>query len=126
LKLHLDKSAGINAFTGYGLGFVMVNGIRYDKSLVVLPDTILEDWVPSSLEALTANDLQQIMEFRPEILLLGTGTVQRFPSRPILQALVQAQIGLEVMDNSAACRTYNVLAGEDRRVAAALMMAPPT
>jgi len=103
----------------------MVNGTRYNKSLVVLPDTILKDWVPSPLEALTAHDLQPIMEFRPEILLLGTGIVQRFPPRHILQALAQARIGLEVMDNSAACRTYNVLAGEDRRVAAALMIAPP-
>jgi uncharacterized protein len=121
MKLHLEKVPGRNLFTGYGADFVLVNGTRYESSLVVAPDFIRSDWTPVGLAELTDDALAVIRDLHPEIVLLGTGKVQRFPAPGSLRALIEAGIGVEVMDNSAACRTYNVLASEERRVAAALI-----
>ncbi len=121
LKLHLSNLSGSNAFTGYGEGYVMVNRQRYEHNLVVLPDRILTDWQPAGFDQLRAGDFALLAELAPEIVLLGTGSRLRFPRPELTRALVEARIGLEVMDMQAACRTYNVLAAEDRKVAAALL-----
>jgi uncharacterized protein len=121
MKLHLSNPSGINAFTGYGEGYVMVNRQRYERNLVVLHDRILTDWQPAGFDELSAADFARLAELRPEIVLLGTGTRLRFPRPELTRALVEARIGLEVMDVQAACRTYNILAAEERKVAAALL-----
>ncbi len=121
LKLHLDNISGINAFTGYGEGHVMVNGQRYGHNLVVLPERIVNDWQPAGFDQLTAADFAQLAALGPEIVLLGTGSRLRFPRPELTRALIEARIGLEVMDIHAACRTYNILAAEERKVAAALL-----
>ena len=121
LKLHLSKISGINTFTGYGEGYVMVNRQRYERSMVVLPDRILTDWQPAGFDMLQAADFDRLAELAPEIVLLGTGARLRFPRPELTRALIDAHIGLEVMDLQAACRTYNILAAEDRKVAAALL-----
>jgi uncharacterized protein len=120
VKLHASSPSGLNTITGYGEGYVMVNGERRNSSLVVLPDRIV-DWDPTSFDALTAQDFIFLKELNVEILLLGTGPRQRFPHPRLAAALAQAGIGLEVMDVQAACRTYNILVAEERRVAAALL-----
>ncbi len=121
LKLHLANISGSNAFTGYGEGYVMVNRQRYEHNLILLPDRIIGDWRPAGFDELTAADFEQLAELAPEIVLLGTGARLRFPRPELTRALMEARIGLEVMDVPAACRTYNILAAEDRRVAAALL-----
>jgi uncharacterized protein len=121
LKLHLDNISGINAFTGYGEGYVMVNGQRYGHNLVVLPQRIVSDWQPAGFDQLTAEDFARLAALGPEIVLLGTGSRLRFPRPELTRALIEARIGLEVMDIQAACRTYNILAAEERKVAAALL-----
>ena len=121
LKLHLDNISGINAFTGYGEGYVMVNRQRYEHNLVVLPDRIVTDWQPAGFDQLSAADFIRLAELAPEIVLLGTGTRLRFPRPELTRALYEARIGLEVMDIKAACRTYNILAAEERKVIAALL-----
>jgi len=121
LKLHLSNISGINAFTGYGEGYVMVNRQRYERSLVVQPDRLLTDWRPAGFDALAAADFARLAELKPEIVLLGTGARLRFPRPELTRALMEARIGLEVMDIQAACRTYNILAAEERKVAAALL-----
>jgi uncharacterized protein len=123
LKLHLSRADGLNTFTAYGPGYVAVNGKRYHRSLVVLPDRIIEDWPASSVDALTAEHLADLVAHAPEIVLLGTGAQLRFPRPEIMRPLLESRIGLEVMDVQAACRTYNILAAESRRVAAALLLA---
>jgi uncharacterized protein len=123
LKLHLSRADGLNTFTAYGPGYVAVNGHRHHRSLVVLPDRIIEDWPASSVEALTAEHLAALVAHAPEIVLLGTGAQLRFPRPEIVRPLLESRIGLEVMDVQAACRTYNILAAESRRVAAALLLA---
>ena len=121
MKLHLTDISGSNAFTGYGEGYVMVNGQRHEHNLVVLPDRIVTDWQPAGFDQLTAADFTRLAELAPEIVLLGTGARLRFPRPELTRALLEARIGLEVMDIQAACRTYNFLAAEERKVAAALL-----
>ena len=121
LKLHLANISGINAFTGYGEGYVMVNAQRYERSLVVLPDQLVTDWRPAGFDALDPADFARLAGLAPEIVLLGTGSKIRFPRPELTRALIDARIGLEVMDIRAACRTFNILAAEERKVAAALL-----
>jgi len=121
LKLHLSNISGVNAFTGYGEGYVMVNRQRYERNLVVLHDRILTEWQPAGFDELDAADFALLAELKPEIVLLGTGARLRFPQPELTRALIEARIGLEVMDIRAACRTYNILAAEERKVAAALL-----
>jgi uncharacterized protein len=120
VKLHASRPSGVNTITGYGEGYVMVNGERRASSLVVLADRI-EDWSVAAFDALTAEHFQFLRELDVEIVLLGTGPRQRFPHPRLTAALAQAGIGLEVMDVHAACRTYNILVAEERKVAAALL-----
>jgi uncharacterized protein len=120
VKLHASRPSGVNTITGYGEGYVMVNGERRASSLVVLADRI-EEWSVAGFDALTAEDFQFLKKLDVEIVLLGTGARQRFPHPRLTAALVQAGIGLEVMDVHAACRTYNILVAEERKVAAALL-----
>ena len=121
MKFHLTRPDGRNLFTGYGPGYLSVNGTRHETSLIVLADRVAQ-WAVDSLEALDEAAFEQLAKLPVEILLLGTGTALRFPHPRLSQAVRDAGIGLEVMDTSAACRTYNILLGEDRRVGAALLL----
>lgn len=122
MKLQLESATGLNAFTGYGEGYVVVNGQRIDKSVVVLPERILADWPARSFDGLAAEHLAILAELGREIVLLGTGSRLRFPRAEVIAPLVRAGIGIEVMDIQAACRTYNILMAEQRKVAAALLI----
>lgn len=122
MKLHTSAPTGLNTFTGYGAGYVMVNQERHTRSLVVLPDRLIIDWAASTFAALDAGHLAPLADCGLEILLLGTGDRLRFPAPEILRPLVEAGVGVEVMDVQAACRTYNILAAEDRKVGAALLL----
>jgi uncharacterized protein len=122
LKLHLSQNSKRNAFTAYGPGFVAVNSVRYESSLVVLPDRIVQDWNVQNFESLAQRDIDALALLKPELVLLGTGDRLRFPDSRLLSSLAAARIGAEVMDTRAACRTYNILAEEGRNVAAALII----
>ena len=113
---------GRNAFTAYGPGYVEVNGKRYTSSLVVSGDRLIADWPADSVGALKADHLAAIVQLSPEIVLVGTGAAFTFPEPGVLAPLHAARIGVEVMDTSAACRTYNILLGEGRNVVAALIV----
>ncbi|MGH8680265.1 MAG: Mth938-like domain-containing protein [Burkholderiales bacterium] len=122
MKLHLDGAPGRNQFTGYGAGYVVVNGTRYERSLVVLPTRIVTDWPATTFDALEASHLDALAALGAEVVLLGTGASLRFPRPELTRALVGARVGLEIMDVQAACRTYNILMAEERKVAAALLL----
>ncbi|OIP08021.1 MAG: hypothetical protein AUK53_10840 [Betaproteobacteria bacterium CG2_30_59_46] len=124
MKFHLADAVGLNIFTGYDTDYVAVNHRHYQTSLIVLPDGIVEEWPPQSFAALETAHFEAILEFAPEIVLLGTGGTLRFPHPRLTEALIRARIGVEVMDTPAACRTYNILASEGRKVAAALILSP--
>ena len=121
MKLHEDRSAALNTVTGYGAGFIEINGVRHQGHLIVTPESPVEAWSTDSFEALTADDFDGLRRFEPEVVLLGTGTRQRFAHPRLLRPLTQAHIGVECMDSAAACRTYNILMNEGRRVLAAFL-----
>ncbi len=120
MKLHASAPGGANTVTGYGPYYVAVNGRRHQSSLVVLRDRVL-DWPPASFDALSGEDFQVLERLDVDIVLLGTGAKQRFPAPGLTAGLRAKRIGLEVMDLQAACRTYNILVAEERKVAAALL-----
>lgn len=108
-------------FTAYGIDFVAVNQEKYGENLIVLPESLIPEWSSATPATLTAEDMQVLLGLGTEIILLGTGSRQRFPSGALMRPFAPARIGLEVMDLQAACRTYNILAAEGRKVAAALL-----
>ncbi len=121
MKLHLANTAGLNMFTAYGDDYVAVNHEKHLKNLILLPESIIHEWSTATVETLAASDMQKLLELGTEIILLGTGKRLRFPAGPLMRPFAPAGIGLEIMDLQAACRTYNILAAEGRKVAAALL-----
>lgn len=122
MKLNLDLAAGINVITGHGSGFLMINGQRHERSLVVGPKVLDTAWGVTAFETLTSEDFAALLQHGANVTLIGTGTRQRFPSPALLRPLIDAQRGFEVMDTAAACRTYNILAAEGRNVIAAMII----
>ena len=121
MKLHLPAATTENHFTGYGPGYVMVNNVRHEKNIIVLPERLMQ-WDVAAFQALSGQDFEFLANLAPEIVLLGTGSDLRFPHPSLSQSLADARIGLEVMNTPAACRTYNILMAEGRKVAAALLL----
>ena len=95
---------------------------EHRESFVVAPDALVNAWAPGGFEALSEDDFARVASLSPEIVLLGTGAQQRFPHPRLYRALTDAGIGVEVMDSAAAARTYNIIAAEGRRVAAAILL----
>ncbi len=124
MKFHQTRISGQNQFTGYGAGYVSINGAQHADSLIVLPDRLVP-WPVTSFAALTERDFQTLAELGLEVLLLGTGQHIRFPHPALMRVVVEAGTGVEVMDTPAACRTYNILLAEQRRVGAALLIETP-
>ncbi len=121
MKLQLVQTQGLNVVTAYGDDYVSVNAVRHSANLIVLPSQIIENWTLSRFENLALDDFALLAALDVEVLLLGTGNQLRFPRPELLQPLIAVNKGLEVMDLQAACRTFNILAGEGRSVAAALI-----
>ena len=122
MKLHASSPTALNTFSGYGEGYVLINGQRHEGSMIVMPER-MQPWDVAGFDALKEADFEVFLELKLEILLLGTGPKQRFPHPRLTRALAQRRIGVEVMDLQAACRTYNILMAEERIVAAALLFA---
>lgn len=123
VKLQLESGeVGTHLVRAYGPGQVTVNQEVYRCNLVLTRERVLTNYLPDDFEALQARHFEALMELQPEVVILGTGKRLRFPKAELTRALVQAQIGFEVMDTGAACRTYNILVSEGRRVVAALLI----
>ncbi len=121
MKLHITNTAGLNLFTAYGDDYAAVNQEKHQKNIILLPESILPEWTTATVSTLTEADMQILLGLGTEIILLGTGKRLRFPPGELLRPFALAGIGLDVMDLQAACRTYNILAAEGRKVAAALL-----
>ena len=121
MKLHLQNPAA-NLLTGSGEGWLRVGATEYRENLVLTPDVVRPGWAPRGFDALTAEDFGALLEHHPEIALIGTGRRQRFPHARLLRRLLDARVGVEIMDTRAACRTFNILIAEERRVVAALIL----
>jgi uncharacterized protein len=121
MKLHTDPRTG-NTVTAHGEGYVAINGQRYSGSLIVQPEAIDIEWEVSGATALDASHIERLLATGADILILGTGKRQQFPPLNLLKSVIAAGRTVDVMDTSAACRTYNILMSEGRTVAAALII----
>lgn len=117
---HPDQAFYLRAADGTS---ALVNERRLYSSFVLSPDRLVEDWPVRSVKALTPQDLESVLALEPEVILLGSGPTQIFPPAAVLAACLGRGVGLETMTNAAAARTFNVLAGEGRRVVAAFVIA---
>jgi uncharacterized protein len=122
MKFTLDARSDINLIRGYGTGVVRVGEQTLHKPCIVAANALLTQWQAPSVELLAPEHLQEVFELRPEVALLGTGATQRFPSKIVRQAFTARGVALETMDLGAACRTYNILVQEERRVVALLFL----
>jgi len=122
LKLQSDPHFGANTITGYGDGYVEINQTPYAHAVLLSSDGAISAWPVQSFDKLEAIHFGQMVDLKPELILIGTGNKQRFPKPELLKALISANIGFEIMDSQAACRTYNILVGEGRQVLLALIV----
>ncbi len=121
MKFHREATSEF-AITGYTADSVSVGGIEFWHSLRVSHQTVAEPWSVASFADITATTLADGTRVQAEIVIIGTGKKLRFPPPDALNPLREARIGFELMDTAAACRTYNVLLGEGRQVAALLLI----
>ena len=122
MKIQLEHLGQVNRIPRYAPGRINVNDTVYEASVIVLPDRVIADWPPQRFADLQPAHFTLLRELQPEVVLLGTGARLQFPAPRLARCLYESGVGLEVMDTGAACRTYNVLVGEGRRVVAALLM----
>lgn len=126
MKLHLTTAENNYLITGYGLDddvhFIAVNKQKYTQNLIVLADMLIVDWHATDFSSLNAAHFEELINLKPEVVLLGTGATHQFLHPKIVQNLTANNIPLECMTTAAACRTYNILMSEGRKVAAALLI----
>lgn len=122
MQFTLETPSQVNVVRAYSRSELRIGETRVRTSCIVTADRLITDWTPHCIEALTPEHLAQVLELEPQVVLLGTGPHQRFPPAAIRSLLAERGVGLEVMDLGAACRTFNILVQEERRVAAALFL----
>jgi uncharacterized protein len=121
VEFSLDHATGRYQIRSYAPKKITINDTVYSDSLIISPDQLIVPWPVSSLAELNHSSLATINALKPEVVLLGTGRVLQFPAAELLAYFTQQHIGVEVMDTAAACRTFNVLTAEGRRVVAGLV-----
>lgn len=121
MKLHSTSTQQYQTITAYDDYGVEINAVRFEHSLLVLPEIAAMAWPVSDFDALTTEHFAYIDRTQPDVVILGTGQRQRFVHPQLTTILTARRIGVECMDNQAACRTYNILMAEGRKVALALI-----
>lgn len=114
--------ADIALIQAYDAGCIRIAGREHTRGLLLAPGRVDADFAPAGLDQLTAEHMTLLIDLAPQVVVLGTGQRQRFPDPAIYAALMAHGIGIEIMDTGAACRTYNILASEGRRVVALLLL----
>jgi uncharacterized protein len=122
MKLTLHQETGVNIVRAYSPGRLQLAGQLITAPVLMSPDRLVTDWAFASVDSLSENDLAEALSWEPDVLILGTGERQTFPPAALIARLAGRGVGMEVMTTSAACRTYNVLTVDGRRVAAALVV----
>ena len=122
MALHLDSDTNNKLFTGHGAGYVAVNGKQYQRPVVVMPEEVRTDWSATDFASLNESHFDYFLALKPEVLLFGTGAKQQFAHPNLFRELIRSNISIEFMDTPAACRTYNILVAEDRKVVAAVLL----
>lgn len=121
MKLHADAVPSLNTVTAYGPGFIEINRERHGGPVLLMPEGPVRIWTAQSVEQLDEAAFEALRALEPEIVLVGTGPTQRFLHPRLTAPLSRMRIGVDLMDSRAACRTYNILMAEGRRVLAALL-----
>lgn len=121
MKLTQEVRPTLNVITGHSPGAILLGERRLSGPVALMADQLLHPWAAAPVGELALAHFAPVLAWRPEILLLGTGLRQQFPPAALMGALFAQRIGFEAMDTRAACRTYNVLVGEGRPVALALL-----
>lgn len=114
--------ATINVILEFSPLRVMVGSQSFDDSFIVTPDTVISPWLRKNRGTLSSSDLFPLLALDVDILLVGTGPTQEIPGPSVYRAFVDKGISIEFMDSAAACRTYNILVGEQRRVGAGITL----
>ena len=122
MKLQPDRIEGVNVISGLLPDAVSVNGVTHRSGIVIPWLGDIAAWGQAGFEGLTVNDFDRLADLQPELVIFGSGARIRFVPPGLLRNLMAKRIGIETMDTAAACRTYNVLAGESRKVVAALLL----
>lgn len=122
MKFSEDYATGVNVIRSYDDTSISINSQTYNKSLVVSGDSLIEDWNIKQVNELNPENLSQLLELQPEVILIGTGTNIEFPHPATYSSIINQGIGIEFMDSRAACRTYNILISENRKVVAGIIL----
>ena len=122
MKIHLDNPGNLNVIESYGEGFVSIRNTHYRETLCVMPTRVEKLPHINKPEDFNYDALEFLLEWSPEVILLGTGNALALPNMRLVQAFHAHNIGCDVMDSAAACRTYNVLVSEGRSVATVLLV----
>jgi len=122
MKFNLADEGDNYIIRSYDPGEVLINEYRHTKSVIVTPKQVISDWPPQTFEQLTPGHFLTLADLKPQLVILGTGDTQQFPDPALYAALIDQGVGVEVMATPAACRTYNILVAEGRKVAAALLL----
>lgn len=122
MQLQQDANPSRHAVRRVEDAAIEVDDRRLASSFILHPSGLIEDWPPTACQALEPAHLETALALDPEVVLLGSGRVQCFPSAAVMAACLTRGVGIEVMDNAAAARTYNVLAAEGRKVVAAFLL----
>jgi uncharacterized protein len=122
VKLQPDKQPSLNTVSAYGPNYIEINAQRYTNSLLLSPESPVIEWSCTRFEDIKTEDFEQIAKLEPAVVIFGSGERIRFPKPALIAPLITRNIGIETMDLQAACRTYNVLMAEGRKVVAALLI----
>jgi uncharacterized protein len=122
MKFTQHNPDGLNLIRRYGKDFVGIGEEEIRSSCIIGATTLLRDWPPHDVPSLKLEHLEPLFGFQPEVVVLSTGAQQKFPSASLRAEFATRRIGIEVMEVGAACRTYNVLVSEERRVLAAILL----
>ena len=126
MQLNLEHPDHEFLLRGADGSVAVVNDRRLTSSFVIAPNQLIETWPVTDIRSLTANDLAPLLALDAEVILLGTGATQIFPAAAVMAACMSRGVGIEVMNNAAAARTFNILAGEGRQVVAGFILQPTT
>ena len=122
MDLSLDRPEGYLFVRRVGAGSITLIDRELDRSFLLAPDQVIENWPVDAAGELEASHIDPLLALQPELVILGTGDRQVFPAAAFMAGFLRKNIGIEVMDNAAAARTYNLLAGEGRRVVAGFIL----
>jgi len=126
LKLHAERLSHLNTVTAYGPGYIDINGARFAGNLILLAEQPVRAWGVDGFESLRREDFDLFLGLGIDVVLFGTGGRQRFAAPALTAGLARARVAIETMDTRAACRTFNILAADGRRVGAALLQETST